>query len=296
MTVCAIEARVVEPPDQGPLWREWIETLPLRITLVKVTSDAGMDGVAVSWLPGPKTAVADAVAEIYGPLLKGQSELGGEATWQQFGRIAYFTGTGLASGAIDTALWDLRGRTLGQPVWQLLGGWRDRVACYGSAPPVRTVEQAVALAEHSKSRSLAGFKLHGRGEPGFDADTAKAVRDALGPGTPLMFDATNGYGLDDALRVGNVLSELGYEWFEAPLPDDDVRGYRVLCQELTVAITPGEVYVRRVAQLAEMLRVGMVDIARVAGDVVGGLTAVVKCGALCNAMGVRLEPRCYGPP
>jgi L-alanine-DL-glutamate epimerase-like enolase superfamily enzyme len=107
-------------------------------------------------------------------------------------------------------------------------------------------------------------------------------------------DPVNGYVFDDALRVGRVLDELRFAWFEAPLPDDDVSGYAELCRRLDVPVANGEVRIRSLREYGELLQRGAVDVVRCAADVQGGLTALRKVGALAEAFARPLEPRSYG--
>jgi L-alanine-DL-glutamate epimerase-like enolase superfamily enzyme len=139
-----------------------------------------------------------------------------------------------------------------------------------------------------------GYKLHTFDIPSRDIESCRAMRAAVGPDFALMLDPVNSYDRQGALRVGRVLDELEFEWFEAPLPDDDIEGYVELCRALDVAIANGEVRVRGLRDYAELVRQGAVDIVRCAADVQGGITTLRKAGALAEAFSRRLEPRAYG--
>ena len=191
-------------------------------------------------------------------------------------------------------MWDLAAKSVDLPLYQLLGAHRHRIEAYASglAQPIGPTRPRPARAR--QGAGMHGYKLHTFGVPARDIDACRAMRAAVGDDFALILDPVNSYDRQGALRVGRVLDELGFEWFEAPLPDDDVEGYVELCRTLDVPIANGEVRVRGLRDYAELVRQGAVDIVRVAADVQGGLTMLRKAGALAEASSRRLEPRCYG--
>ena len=152
--------------------------------------------------------------------------------------------------AIDLALWDLYGRANGKPVVDLLGKKREKVAAHSVTnwPPQYPFDQCknhqenvakyVELARQAKARGLRGFKIHAyingtwnpvewrplkKGErgafPDLDLEIIRAVYAELGNSMPLMFDPGWQYNLEEAIKVGKVLDELKFTWFEDPLPE-----------------------------------------------------------------------------
>jgi len=126
-----------------------------------------------------------------------------------------------ALAAIDIALWDLKGKLLGQPVHKLIGGaWRTELTCYASigGNAARTVDETVAVVEKRvKKENPAAVKIRWDGDrTKIDVDIlgdiakAKAVRKLLGDDFVLGFDANNGYSVGGAMRVGRALEDLGY--------------------------------------------------------------------------------------
>ena len=129
-----------------------------------------------------------------------------------------------ALAALDIALWDLKGKLFGQPIYKLLGGaWRTALPFYASigGNGERSVDEVLRIVEARMKDQPAAVKIR------FDADRtkpdndipgdiakARAVRQLVGDGFPLAFDANNGYTVGGAIRVGRVLEELGYWWFE----------------------------------------------------------------------------------
>src|SRR5439155_7899841 len=138
-----------------------------------------------------------------------------------------------ALAALDIALWDVKGKFLGQPIYKLLGGaWRTSLPFYASigGNGARNVDEVLRIVEARLKDNPAGVKIR------FDNDRtrldldlsgdiakAKAVRKLVGDGFPLAFDANNGYSTGGAIRVGRALEELGYWWFEEPVQHYHVR-------------------------------------------------------------------------
>ena len=138
-----------------------------------------------------------------------------------------------ALAAIDIALWDVKGKLLGQPIYKLLGGaWRTSLPFYASigGNGERSVDEVLRVVEARLKDNPAAVKIrfdNDRTKPDLDipGDIAKAraVRRLVGDGFPLAFDANNGYSVGGAIRVGRVLEELGYWWFEEPVQHYHVK-------------------------------------------------------------------------
>ena len=147
-----------------------------------------------------------------------------------------------ALAALDIALWDLKGQLLGQPIWRLLGGaWRTALPFYssiGGNGAQRSVDEVLRIVEARLTDKPAAIKIR------FDNDRvdldseipdhlakARAVRKLVGDDFPLAFDANNGYTPGGAMRVGRVLEELGYWWFEEPVQHYHVRATGEVARE-----------------------------------------------------------------
>ena len=203
-----------------------------------------------------------------------------------------------ALAAIDIALWDLKGRLLGQPIYKLLGGaWRMALPFYASigrnGAGQRTVDEVCREVEQRLKDKPAAIKIrfdNDRTEPDRDiaGDIAKAraVRKLVGDDFPLAFDANNGLSFSGAMRVGRELEQLGYWWFEEPLQHYHVRELGALAQKLDITVSAGE-QTYTIAGVADLINAG---VRMVQPDIVkmGGITGLVRCAALCQAHGVEL--------
>ncbi len=206
---------------------------------------------------------------------------------------------------LDLALWDLQGRVTGIPVYKLLGGCRDRVKAYASTfpnmgPPEVYAEHAAAC----QARGYRAYKIHpyyfwdprtGRPDPGRpshiddDIEVCRAVRERVGGSMVLMYDPWGTYRTyEEALRVGRVLEELGFYWYEHPMPEYRVESYVRLARELAIPILSPEIAAGSIYTRADWILRGASDMSRI--DVLrGGITGCHKMAAICEAFGQHCE-------
>ena len=209
---------------------------------------------------------------------------------------------GIATGAlaaVDIALWDLKGKAFGQPIHKLLGGaWRTRIPFYASigGNANRDIDGVLKTVEaRFKAEQPSAIKIRWDGARGeIDRDVAgdiakaRAVRKLVGDGFPLAFDANNRYSVGAAIRVGRVLEELGYSWFEEPVEYYHVKAMGEVAQRLDITVSAGEqsYTLQSVAALIESgVRMVQPDIVKM-----GGVTGLMQCAALCHAHGVEFVP------
>jgi L-alanine-DL-glutamate epimerase-like enolase superfamily enzyme len=204
-----------------------------------------------------------------------------------------------ALAALDIAFWDLKGKRFGQPVHKLIGGaWRTTLPCYASigGNAARTVDEVVRIVEQRVAKeNPAVVKIRWDGDrtkqdvdiPG-DIAKARAVRKALGPDFRIAFDANNGYSIGGAIRVGRVLEELGYEWFEEPVQHYHVAAMGEVAQRLDITVSAGE-QTYTLQGLKDLINAG---VRMVQPDIVkmGGITGLMQCAAIAHAHGVELVP------
>jgi L-alanine-DL-glutamate epimerase-like enolase superfamily enzyme len=203
-----------------------------------------------------------------------------------------------ALAAVDIALWDLKGKLLGQPIYKLLGGaWRTALPFYASigGNGERSVDEVLRVVETRLKDHPAAVKIrfdNDRTRPDKDiaGDIAKAraVRRLVGDGFPLAFDANNGYSLGGAIRVGRALEELGYWWFEEPVQHYHVKAMGEVARRLDITVSAGE-QTYTLAALADLIDAG---VRMVQPDIVkmGGVTGLLRCAALAQAHSVELVP------
>jgi L-alanine-DL-glutamate epimerase-like enolase superfamily enzyme len=211
---------------------------------------------------------------------------------------------------LDMALWDLQARAFGVPVHKLLGGCRDRAKAYASTfPNMGTPQDYADHAAACLARGYRAYKIHpyyfwnpetGRPDPGrpshveWDIKVCRAVRERVGSGMVLMYDPWGTYRTyEEAFRVGRVLEELNFYWYEHPMPEYRVDSYVKLCRELTIPILSPEIAAGSIYTRADWIHRGASDMSRI--DVLrGGITGCHKMAAICEAFGVKCEMHMSG--
>ncbi|MER7443835.1 mandelate racemase/muconate lactonizing enzyme family protein [Micromonospora avicenniae] len=263
VSVEAFALRPAEPSYQvaagrGTLYPKVMETL-----LVRLETEDGTVGWGEGLAPVAANVPAAIVTDLMTPAL-----LGAEATairplrgrlvalMHERGHLGGHQADALA--AVDIALWDLAGRTLGVPVHQLLGGaWRDRVPTYLSGWPGSTADRPQVAAEYAAA-GLRHVKLHL--SQGVEADLA--VYDevaAAAPGIRIAVDAHCSYSRADALRLGRGLDARGAWFLESPLSPEDLAGHATLTAALDTPVAVGEAFRHRI-EAAEWLRRDAADL------------------------------------
>ncbi len=256
--------------------RNWI--------FVRIRTDQGVDGLGEGsgWPRVLETAINDIA-----PLLIGEDATAIERLWQKM-RSALMahgdTGT-VAAGvmtAIDMALWDIAGKSLGVPDWRLLGGkLRDRVPAYAHAPGPAEAEELVA-------RGYRAVKTGGVAEP---AQRAAAIRRAVGPDVDIAVDLHGPPWLtpSDAIAEAAAMAPLHLLFLEEPLPPEAREGWKRLRAATHVPLASGE----RLAgpwHAGPWLSEGLVDVIQPDSGRAAGITGLRKIAAMAEARGVTIAP------
>jgi L-alanine-DL-glutamate epimerase-like enolase superfamily enzyme len=203
-----------------------------------------------------------------------------------------------ALAALDIALWDLKGKATGLPIYKLIGGaWRIALPFYASigGNGERSLDAVLRVVEARLKDRPAAIKIRfDNDRTRLDADIpgdiakARAVRKLVGDALPLAFDANNGYTSGGAIRVGRALEELGYWWFEEPVQHYHVKAMGEVARALDITVSAGE-QTYTLPALADLIDAG---VRMVQPDIVkmGGITGLLRCAALAHAHGVELVP------
>ncbi len=200
--------------------------------------------------------------------------------------------TSLALAAIDTALWDLKCKKAGLPLWKAAGGSHDRIPLYtteGGWLHLKTqalVDDALAM----KARGFKGSKIKiGSDHISQDATRLAEVRGAVGDDYEIMVDANQGFTLSEAIRWAKMLEDYGIGWFEEPLPADNVGGHVELSRCTSIPIAVGE-SLYSVSQFKDYMQLGAASIVQVDVARIGGITPWLKVAHMAEAFNVMVCP------
>ena len=262
-----------------------------QIVLTVVQTDTGLEGYSMARTHGGQSGqgITQAILKSIAPRVLGQDALNRERLWQSMvelepaGYVPVF-----AISAVDVALWDLAGKIFNVPLYQLLGGRRDRILAYASSAVMESIDDYVQEAGRCMAQGYRAYKLHPFNDPARDIALCRAVRQAVGSDFTLMLDVAKTYDRMAAVKVGRVLEELGFAWFEEPIAQYDIEGYAELRRTLDIPIIGAETVAGHVFSAANYLRANALDM--VLCDVYwkAGVTGMQKTAALCEAMGVKV--------
>ncbi len=276
-------------PPYRALYSAYFET-----AFVKITTKDGIVGWGEALAPVAPEVVSAIIEQLLAPILIGRDPLDGNVLWNVMYDLmrerGYYGGFMLdAISACDTALWDLRGKLLSQPVYKLLGGaYRDRIPCYVSGLPRPTAEERVALVLEYVEQGFSAFKLAAGHGVQTDVASVKALRAALGEEATLLLDAHWVYALDEAVQLGHALADLGVGFFEAPINPEDIESHAQLAAAVAVPIAHGETertrYQFRPWLMQKAADILQPDIGR------AGISEVIKIAAMAEAFNVKMAP------
>jgi L-alanine-DL-glutamate epimerase-like enolase superfamily enzyme len=270
----------------------------LPMGVLRIETDEGIEGNSFVSSPGPGAeAVARQIVTFVKPLLVGQDPLDIGVHWARMHRVSRNVDP-MAIGVVDVALWDIAGKIAGLPVHRLLGTCKHRAAAYFSSGHHDTPAEYAAEAAYWCDQGWKGYKLHPpsaswdarpRGPIEADIEACRLVREAVGDDIVLMHDASWGYTYPEALKVGLALEELAYDWYEDPLPPDDLYGYTKLKQHLRIPILATELTAGGLWAFPPWIAAKATDALR--GDVVikGGITGMMKIAHLAEAYRMSCE-------
>lgn len=193
---------------------------------------------------------------------------------------------------LEVALWDLVARAGGVPLWQLLGGTRDRTVAYASTGELVTAEERVRRCVELRDAGGRAIKLRLHSEDWrVDLPVIEAVREAIGSELELMVDANQGWRMpgdlaprwtrDTAVAFARELERLDVYWLEEPLPTSDVEGYASLGRASNVRIAAGEM-VRTEAEARDLVLRGGVDVVQPDVVLAGGIDGCRALAALAE--------------
>jgi D-galactarolactone cycloisomerase len=267
--------------------------------VVEIETDVGLVGWGECYGPAMINA---AVVESLSTLLIGQDPMRGEWIWREiYSRYRDHGQKGsIIQGlsGIDIALWDLKGKFLGQPIHRLMGGpLRSEVRAYATGLYRRDEGRPdVYLAEEAAGYASEGFNAV-KLKVGFgvaeDARVTKAIRDAIGPTVGLLVDANHAYDAVSAIQLGRKIEELDIGWFEEPVPPEDVAGHRQVREALTIPIASGECEFTRFG-FRDLITTRAVDIVQPDTCSAGGLSECKKIADFAETYNLRYAPHVWG--
>jgi L-alanine-DL-glutamate epimerase-like enolase superfamily enzyme len=295
MKITSVESIRVRIPAADPpfAWRHGLGgSAPAGDgAVLKIGTDDGAEGVALFARPGAANMLDDLVERVFRPELIGQDPYRREWIWHRIWELDRIEELPLPSlGLVDTALWDLAARASNQPVWQLLGGYRDSIPAYASTTTFETTEEFLHVADQCLELGYSAIKLHAWGDARRDAKLCEALRAHVGDSVPLMYDGSAGFDLPDAIYLGRALGELDYVWYEEPMREFSITAYKRLAEAVDVPLLVAETSDGAHMNSADFIDAGAATFGVRAGTTLrGGITGAMRTAHLADAYRLRAE-------
>ncbi len=301
LKITAVKTFVVGNP-----WKNWI--------FVKVETDAGITGLGEA-TGGLATKPNLGDVEELARFVVGEDPRHPDRLWQKMYK-GRFAGVSTGINGIELACWDILGKSLGVPVWQLLGGkHRDSLRVYangwyqGPREPAFFAERAAQMAEAGytafKFDPFGGAHRHiDRASRRLSIEIVAAVRQAVGPDVDLCIEGHDRFSVSQAIDIGRALAPFEPMWFETPVHSDDMAATLAVARAIDVPVAVGERYKRsglfvdllaaKVVDIVqpEVLSLGLANIKKVCG-IAEAAEALVAChqaqSPLCTAINVHIH-------
>ncbi len=284
--------------------------------IVRIETDAGLTGWGECKAGVGSAAACAGLAAIvnldYAPLLVGQDPRDISRLWD----VMYNTpreGYAVAEGhvlpqlgrrglsisaiaGVDVALWDILGKSLGVPVWRLLGGRRaERMPAYASGGWADEANIGAQLKGYCDKAGFRAVKMRigvMDGSPARSAARVRAARKALGPDIKLMADAHGTWTVAEAKAFCRMVEDQDLYWFEEPVSADDKQGLAEVRRSSAVPISTGESEFTR-HDFREIAELRGADVLQPDLAIAGGLTEGMRIGAIASAFNLRLAPHLW---
>ncbi|TVY07508.1 mandelate racemase/muconate lactonizing enzyme family protein [Paenibacillus cremeus] len=268
----------------GNPWKNWV--------FVKLYTDEGITGVGEA-TGGLQTKPNEASVHELKPLYIGKDPRNVHEIMDSM-RKGLFLGYSTAMSGIEQACWDILGKSLGVPVWRLLGGkMRPRIRAYangwyrGPRDPaffaeaaLRTVEMGYTALKFDPFGNA--YRFMERDEERLSLNIVRAVREAVGESVDLLIEAHDRFSVSTAVKLGHALAEFNPMWFETPVMSTDVEATIAVASQVPIPVASGERF-DSLAQFSRLLGSKVVSIAQPEVLKIGGISGMVKAAAIAES-------------
>ena len=223
------------------------EMRAFELNTVRIRDAEGAEGTGYTFTVGRNGAAIDTVlARELPEIMDGEEADEIERLWQKAWWALHYGGRGgptvLAISAFDMALWDLKAKRAGLPLWKALGGYDPRVPCYAGGIDLELpLDKLLRQTDDNLGKGFRAIKMKvGRANLFEDVERVKAMREHLGEGFPLMADANMKWSVDGAIRAARALQAFDLTWLEEPTIPDDPAGHARIVREGGLPVAAGE--------------------------------------------------------
>lgn len=292
MKITSIKVNHVRFPVEEPIvGAPPMPTMQRDFLAVRLQTDEGIEGIGATGFGGRLLPALKLAVELLGEVVTGEDPMRPELVASKMRAASSHCGPGglatLAMTPIDTALWDIRGKALNQPVSRLLGGLRDKVPAYASGALVRTTPtdklapSAHALVKKGYTQIKTQMAVPGL-TPAQEIERIRIIRDAVGPNVNLMVDINERWGVAEAIGILSRIEDVGLGWIEDPTMANDYKGLAEIAAALHTPICAGE-RLYDIAPFQELMTHRSCDIVMIDLFRAGGITPWMKIAGMAEA-------------
>ena len=260
-----------------------------ELVTVRIRDTDGVEGVGYTYAVNSGGAAFRVLIEEYlAPILSGRDPDETERLWQDMWWKTHYAGRGghvtSAISAVDIALWDLKARRLGTPLWRLFGGYDPNVPVYAGGIDLEfSIDELLAQADGFRQSGFRAIKMKvGRARLREDIERVARMREHLGDDFPLMVDANMKWSADEAIQAARAFRQFNLVWLEEPTIPDDVVGHARIVRDGGVPVATGE-NLHTLYEFQEMIMAGGVTYPEPDVSNCGGMTTFRKIAALAEA-------------
>ena len=265
--------------------------------VARVHTDEGIVGLGETYLDDPsghKAMTAAKGMEALGHELEGMDPRDVSACWHEMYVHVKREGSYRAMSAIDEALWDVKGKEAGKPVYELLGGKVGEVEAYATFPLSKPADQLIEDAQWLADKGFPTMKIVAGHGVETDREKITEVAENIPDDLGLAIDSNTTYTVQEAMKVGETASELGLEWFEEPVSHTNIQGQAQLNRDLSVPISAYQNHLAHYPAV-DHLEANAIEIYQPALDYVGGITAANRVSTMIEPYDKQLVPHAFGP-
>lgn len=263
-----------------------------ELCTVRVRDGDGAEGVGYTFTVGRNGgAIHDILAREVPEIVADEDAELIERLWQKLWWALHYGGRGgptvMALAAFDMALWDLKAKRAGLPLWKLLGGHDPKVPCYaGGIDLLLPLDALLQQTDDNLGRGFRAIKMKvGRAKLAEDVERVRAMRAHLGEGFPLMVDANMKWSADQAIRAARAFQPFDPVWLEEPVPPDDMEGQARVVRDGGLPIASGE-NLHSLWEFKQLIAMGGVTYPEPDVTTCGGVTPFMKIAHLAEAFGL----------
>jgi L-alanine-DL-glutamate epimerase-like enolase superfamily enzyme len=270
------------------------------VTIVRLRTDDGVEGIGWANAHSPNDKIVFEAANALAGQAMGLSVFDVEQLWDRMYQPKLIGRRGLttrAMAAIDIAMWDAAGKSVGVPLYRLLGGFRNRVPAYLAGGYYLEGKSLDDLAGEMRGKVAMGarhVKMKIGGAPmKEDVERVRVAREAVGDDIEVMVDANNAYSVLDACKMARLLEPYHPYWFEEPIHADDYEGLARVRASTSIPIATGENEYTRFG-FRDLIACDGVDVLQPDANVLGGITEWRHIASLASAHRMPVAP--HGSP